>query len=98
MKITLDLLVLMCGMEKAEGTERLQNMLNIKSDADGFIETRDIFSGLNLTKEKGVFVAGACTSPKTLPETLAEARSAAVEVFNYLKVNGQQTTDNRPLV
>ena len=98
MKITLDLLVLMCGMEKSEGVERLQNMLNIKSNADGFIETRDIFSGLNLTKEDGIFVAGACTSPKTLPETLAEARSAAVEVFNYLKVNRQQTTDNRHLV
>ena len=36
------------------------------------------------TKEKGVFVVGSCTSPKTLPDTLSEARSAAMEVFNYL--------------
>ncbi|MBR5603619.1 MAG: CoB--CoM heterodisulfide reductase iron-sulfur subunit A family protein [Bacteroidales bacterium] len=91
MKMTLDLLVLMCGMEKASGIERIQNMLNIKSNADGFIETRDTFYGLNHTKEEGVFVAGACTSPKTLPDTIAEARAAAVEVFNYLKDNGQQT-------
>ena len=84
MKMTLDLLVLMCGMEKAEGVERIQNMLNIKSNHDGFIENSDTFIGLNKTKERGVFVAGACTSPKTLPDTLAEARSAAMEVYKYL--------------
>lgn len=92
MKMTLDLLVLMCGMEKAEGNEKIQNMLNLKTNSDGFIESRDSFVGMNLTDEKGVFVAGACTSPKTLPETLAEARATAMEVFNYLNDNGQQTT------
>ena len=94
MKMTLDLLVLMCGMEKAEGVEKIQTMLNLRSNSDGFIESSDSFTGMNLTNEKGVFVAGACTSPKTLPDTLAEARAAAVEVFNYLNDNGQQTTDN----
>ncbi|MBO5854091.1 MAG: CoB--CoM heterodisulfide reductase iron-sulfur subunit A family protein, partial [Bacteroidales bacterium] len=89
MKMTLDLLVLMCGMEKSKSSNEIQKMLNISNNEDGFIETRDNFSGLNLTKEKGVFVAGACTSPKTLPDTIAEARAAAMEVFNYLKVNGQ---------
>ena len=84
MKMTLDLLVLMCGMEKADGVERIQKMLKLESNNDGFIETRDPFTGINLTKERGVFVAGACTSPKTLPDTLAEARAAAIEVFNYL--------------
>lgn len=84
MKITLDLLVLMCGMEKAEGVEKIQEALNISSNNDRFIENHDTFVGLNRTKKEGVFVAGACTSPKTLPETLAEARSAAIEVYNYL--------------
>ena len=83
MKMTLDLLVLMCGMEKAEGNEKIQNMLNLKTNIDGFIESRDSFVGMNLTDEKGVFVAGACTSPKTLPETLAEARATALEVYDY---------------
>lgn len=84
MKMTLDLLVLMCGMEKADGVDKIQNMLNIKSNKDGFIESRDAFTGMNLTEVDGVFVAGACSSPKTLPDTLAEARSAAMEVFDYL--------------
>ncbi len=84
MKMTLDLLVLMCGMEKADGVERLQDMLSLKSNSDGFIESGDSFTGMNRTKEKGVFVAGACTSPKTLPDTIAEARATALEVYGYL--------------
>ncbi len=84
MKMTLDLLVLMCGMEKADGIEKIQDMLNVKSNSDGFLENHDTFVGMNKTKEEGVFVAGACVSPKTLPETLAEARAAALEVYNYL--------------
>lgn len=84
MKMTLDLLVLMCGMEKSKGADEIQKMLNIESNKDGFIENLGAFVGMNKTKEKGVFVAGACTSPKTLPDTIAEARSTAMEVFNYL--------------
>ena len=94
MKMTLDLLVLMCGMEKSKGSNEIQKMLDIESNNEGFIETNDTFSGLNLTKEKGVFVAGACTSPKTLPDTIAEARSAAMEVFNYLKSTDNTLTNN----
>lgn len=89
MKMTLDLLVLMCGMEKSKSVNEIQKMLNINSNEDGFLETRDTFLGLNHTNEDGIFVAGACTSPKTLPDTITEARAVAVEVFNYLKVNGQ---------
>lgn len=84
LKMTLDLLVLMCGMEKSEGVESLQKMLGIASNGDGFMETRDMYLGGNATKQDGVFVAGACIAPKTLPDTLAEARSVAVEVFNYI--------------
>ncbi|MBE6347156.1 MAG: CoB--CoM heterodisulfide reductase iron-sulfur subunit A family protein [Lentimicrobiaceae bacterium] len=84
MKMTLDLLVLMCGMEKADGVDKIQKMLSINSNSDGFIENKDTFTGMNLTRERGVFVAGACTSPKTLPDTLAEARAAAMEVYRYL--------------
>lgn len=84
MKMTLDLLVLMCGMEKADGVDKIQKMLSLNSNSDGFIENKDTFTGMNLTRERGIFVAGACTSPKTLPDTLAEARAAAMEVYRYL--------------
>lgn len=84
LKMTLDLLVLMCGMEKAEGSEKLLEMLGINSNADGFAEARDTYLGMNSTENQGVFVAGSCTGPKTLPDTIAEARAVALEVLNYI--------------
>lgn len=84
LKMTLDNLVLMCGMEKAKGIEKLQQMLGIESNQHGFIKKADNYLGLNATGQEGIFVAGACTAPKTLPDTLAEARGVTMEVFNYL--------------
>jgi heterodisulfide reductase subunit A-like polyferredoxin len=43
-----------------------------------------MYLGMNDTTQEGVFVAGACTAPKSLPDTIGEARSVAVEVFNFL--------------
>jgi len=87
LKMTLDLLVLMCGMEKAHGVERLQEMLGITSNDDGFIATQNSYLGINRTENQRVFVAGTCTGPKTLPDTIAEARAVAMEVFNYINRN-----------
>lgn len=84
LKMTLDLLVLMCGMEKSRTTNEIQKMLNLKDNSDGFVENNDTFMGISKSKTRGVFLAGSCTSPKTLPDTIAEARSAALEVFNYI--------------
>lgn len=85
MKMTLDLLVLMCGMSKSDEAAKIQKMFELGSDTDGFIENYDSYIGMNRSKQKGVFLAGACTSPKTLPDTIAEARAVAMEVYNYLK-------------
>jgi heterodisulfide reductase subunit A len=34
---------------------------------------------------KGIFFAGAATGPKTIPETLNEARAAAMAIDHYFK-------------
>ena len=54
-------------------------------DEDGFFRSLDNISGVTRTDRKGLFLAGTCTGPKTIPETLAEARSAALQVYQYLK-------------
>ena len=41
------------------------------------------------SSKEGIFYAGACTGPKTVPETLAEARSAALGIHNYI-LNGMK--------
>ncbi len=86
-KVTLDLLVLMSGMVKNDNTDKIVKMLSLSTDEDGFLKGRDYILSPNISYNEGVFYAGACTGPKTLPETLSEARSAAFEINNYLTIN-----------
>ena len=84
LRMTLDLLVLMCSMEKNKSIDAIQQKLGIANNSDGFMQNKDMYLGMNDSQQEGVFVAGACTAPKSLPDTIGEARSVAVEVFNYI--------------
>jgi heterodisulfide reductase subunit A2 len=85
LKINVDLLLLMVGMEPSKSSASIIQSLNLKNGDDGFIDQIDMhYSAVN-TNIEGVFTAGACTGPKTIEATLNEARSAAIEVANFLK-------------
>jgi len=90
LKISVDILVLMTGMEAAEDTEKLADMLKIAAGKDGFLNPVDEYLQGNHTREKGIFLAGTCTGPKTIPETLADARAAAVAIDEYLRGSGDK--------
>ena len=84
LKITLDLLVLMAGMRPSASGKRVGELLEMPVEEDGFFAVRDgILSGQK-SQLPGLFLAGAATGPKTLPETLADARGAVVEIDRYL--------------
>ena len=84
-KVTLDLLVLMAGMTNCQAGVKVANMLSLKKDDDGFFTCKDSILHLQQSDKKGIFYAGACTGPKTLPDTLHEARAAAIAIHNYFK-------------
>ncbi|MCL2682012.1 MAG: FAD-dependent oxidoreductase [Bacteroidales bacterium] len=84
LKLTVDLLVLMTGMEACDTQKTLNTKLGLRSDTDGFLSTKDVFTQNNFSNTDGVFFAGTCTGPKTIPETLADARAAASLVNAYL--------------
>ena len=44
----------------------------------------DDVDAITESSRPGVFFAGSCTGAKTVPETLAEARSAALAIHQYL--------------
>jgi len=85
LQMSVDMLVLMTGMEASEETGKLADMLEIASGKDGYLNPSDEYLQGNHTREKGVFLAGTCTGPKTIPETLADARAAAVAIDEYLR-------------
>ena len=84
-KVTLDLLVLMSGMQNcAEGVLAAAQLGIRNNPQDGFFETPGTMPNLHESGKPGVFFAGACTGPKTLPDTLNEASAAALKIHNYI--------------
>ena len=88
LKMTLDLMVLMIGMEASEGSRKAAAQLSLGLSPNGFIRPADPHYGTNLTEKEGIFVAGCSTSPMNLTDTLADARSAACNITAYLKKSG----------
>ena len=85
LRIKTGLLVLMTGMEPTASTKSLTNMLGLQNVSDGFIQPADEVLQSNYTEIPGVFVAGTCSGPKSVSDTLADARSAALAVADFLK-------------
>ena len=84
LKVTMDLLVLMGGMVSGSSAVPLSKMLRLEIDSDGFLRSKDNISNIILSDRPGIFLAGACSGTKTVPEALAEARSAALAIHSYL--------------
>ncbi len=82
-KVTLDLLVLMAGIVCNPDAQHFAQQIGVGVDDDGFLKSRDNLAAITESSRPGVFYAGACTGAKTIPETLAEARSAALSIHNY---------------
>lgn len=83
-KVTLDLLVLMSGMVCNPAIDKVASMIKVDVDTDGFLRSRDNVYSIMESERPGVFLAGACTGTKTVPETVAEARAAVLSIHNYL--------------
>ncbi len=83
-KVTLDLLVLMSGMVCNAGINPIATSLGMDLDSDGFLRSKDNICNIVSSGRKGLFLAGACTGTKTVPETISEARAAALDIHLYL--------------
>ena len=80
-EIPADLVVLMVGMEPREDSEVVAHLVNISRDKHGwFIESHPKLDPVATTTD-GVFIAGACSSPKDIPDTVAQARAAAARIL-----------------
>jgi heterodisulfide reductase subunit A len=85
LKMSVDLLVLLVGMEPGKGTKSIAGICGLEPGKDGFLKTSDMHFGNNKTDKKGIFLAGSCICPMSINDTISNARSAALEVHNYLQ-------------
>jgi heterodisulfide reductase subunit A2 len=87
LKMQVDLLVLMAGMEMSEGGRILAGLAQLKTGENNFFEASDNHYGSNLSNVEGVFYAGSCTAPMNITDTISHARAAVSEVLDYLNKN-----------
>lgn len=88
LRIELDMLVLMAGMEISEGGKEIGKELGLKFGENRFFSCSDNHFGSNLSNVPGVFYAGSCTAPMNITETISHARAAVSDVNEYL--NGRE--------
>jgi len=86
LKLTVDMLVLMVGIESSKSTKLLAGQNHIKGDY-GFAASLGINTQDNLTIQKGLFLAGTCKRPLSFSETIADAGAAAIRILDYLKTD-----------
>ena len=84
LKMELDLMVLMVGMEMSKSGTLLAEASGLKRGINRFFETVDHHYGNNLSGIKGVFYAGTCTAPMNITDTISHARAAVAETVRYL--------------
>lgn len=88
LRMELDMLVLMAGMEMSDSGKLISETSNLKTGENRFFAPADHHIGSNKGNVKGIFYAGACTAPMNITETISHARSAVSDIVDYLR-NGQ---------
>jgi len=84
LKMTLDMLVLMVGIQPDKKPDNMIDKLGLTKDADGFLLQEDQYVLPFNTGIAGLYSAGGVTGPKTIEETLNEARAVAAEITTFL--------------
>jgi heterodisulfide reductase subunit A len=78
LKVSVDWLVLLVGMTPACSPVKQRN------DTRSFMESDQPLTGNKVTGMPGIFAAGCCTGPMSIPESVASGRSAAFQVLDHL--------------
>lgn len=82
LRVPVDMVVLCSAMEARETAPDVGRIFGVNTGADGFfLEEHPKLGPLN-TATDGVFLAGACQSPKDIPDTVAQASGAASKALS----------------
>jgi heterodisulfide reductase subunit A len=82
--VEVDLVILSTGFEAQTDTAQVANLFGISRSPDGFfLEKHPKLAPVETTTE-GIYIAGACQSPKDIPDSVAQAGGAAAAALSLL--------------
>ena len=87
-KIPVEMVILCTAMEPRPDANEVCRIFGITTGSDGFFQEEHPKLEPVSTPSSGVFLAGACQSPKDIPDTVAQAKGAAAEAL-ALSSSGQ---------
>jgi heterodisulfide reductase subunit A len=93
--ILVDMVVLATGFEPQEDASRVASLFGVSRSRDGFYMERHPKLAPVETVSDGVFLAGACQSPKDIPDSVAQAGGAAAAALSLID---QGTIELDPII
>ena len=89
-----DMVVLSTGMVPNEGSAELAERFNVELAESGFMKEVDEKVANITTRAPGVFIAGTCTGPKNIPDSIAQAGAAAYMSGGHMRTHVEKKADH----
>jgi heterodisulfide reductase subunit A2 len=86
-EMDVDMLVLANALEPNKDTDILRKVIGLDKTEEGFYRESDIMLNPVSTFDPGKYICGTCVGPKSIAETITEARSAAASIASILGAN-----------
>jgi heterodisulfide reductase subunit A2 len=83
-EIPVDMVVLCNAMEPRKDSDSIRRLFSISKSPDGFFLERHPKLDPTSTATDGVFIAGCSQGPKDIPDTVAQASSAAARILSLI--------------
>jgi heterodisulfide reductase subunit A2 len=82
--IDVDMVILSTGFEAQEDAAQVAHLFGISRSRDGYFLERHPKLAPVETASEGIYLAGACQSPKDIPDTVAQAGAAAAAALSKI--------------
>ena len=83
-RVPVDMVILAVGLEAHEDSEDVRRVFNIGCSKEGWFQERHPKLAPVSTATDGIFIAGCCSGPKDIPDTVAQAGAAAAEALSLI--------------
>jgi heterodisulfide reductase subunit A len=83
-EIPVDMVILCNAIEPRKDSDAVRRLFSISKSPDGFFLERHPKLDPTSTSTDGVFIAGCAQGPKDIPDTVAQASSAAARILSVL--------------
>jgi heterodisulfide reductase subunit A len=80
-EIPVDMVILCSAIEPEKDADKVQRLFSLSRSPDGFFLEKHPKLDPTATATDGVYIAGCCQGPKDIPDTVAQASSAAARIL-----------------